>query len=88
VDTDLRPKGLLVKLLEALISRLHRHEPCAEHCRCVVVLRREMGLLMAIFVVVVGALIRREILSYVPPVLSAPPPPRSGEVLPGLDGKR
>lgn len=84
---NLRPRGVVERLLT--IAEKHADKSrCEAHCRCVVVLRREMAIIMAVFIIVIGALVRREVLSYVAPTPSAPPPITSGGVMPGLDGQK
>lgn len=85
MDTpDLRRRGYISRLIRVL-ERHADKEKCDSHCRCVERMRVKVGVLMAVFLLLVGALVRREVLSYEPRTPAALPPIRSGYVLPGVD---
>jgi hypothetical protein len=84
---NLRPRGVVDRILTIAEKHVDKGK-CKRHCRCVTVLRREVAIIMAVFLLFIGALIRREILSYVAPLPDALPPVRSGYVLPGADSQK
>lgn len=90
---DLRRRNAVSRLLHAaagyLEARSGNHGKCGGiHCACYERMRVKVWVMFAVFVLVIGALIRREVLSYVPRTTDAPPPISSGNRLPGIDPAR
>jgi hypothetical protein len=84
---NLRSRGVVDRLLTIAEKHVDKGK-CEQHCRCVTVLRREVAIIMAVFLLVIGAMIRREVMSYVAPTPAAMPPITPGLNLPGADPRK
>ena len=86
---SLRKPGIIHRLLVIAEKHADKRGCQGPHCECSHRTRIKVWVLFWLFLLALGAVVRREVLSYVPPLHPAEEPKHSGYVLPGTgDGAK